>query len=77
MLGSLIKRNKYFGIVIAVGTNNTGHIIHKIKWLPSKDFNPATSLMMGDPTWIDLKILNDWKVLVKVDLYGEEQAKLS
>ena len=71
MVGSLIKVGSIRGIVIdaAVGADGDG-LIHKIKWLPDR-YNPNTW-----PTWRVLKNLTDLKVLVKQDLYGEEQAGL-
>ena len=54
------------GIVIDSGVDKRG-LVHKIKWL---DETPATS-------WVDLKNHKNIKVLVKEDLYGEEQAGLS
>ena len=71
MVGSLIKVGSLRGIVVdaAVGADGDG-LIHKIKWLPDR------YVLNTFPTWRVLKNLTDLKVLVKVDLYGEEQAGL-
>ena len=71
MVGSLIQVGSIRGIVVdaAVGPNGDG-LIHKIKWLPDR-YNPNPI-----PTWRVLKNLTDLKVLVKRDMYGEEQAGL-
>ena len=73
MVGSLIKLGSIRGIVVdaAIGPNGNG-LVHKIKWLPDR-YNPNPNTY---PTWRVLKTLTDLKVLVKRDLYGEEQAGL-
>jgi hypothetical protein len=62
------------GVVIdaAVGPDGDG-LVHKIKWLPDR-YNPNNWQIL--PTWRVLKNLTDLKVLVKRDMYGEEQAGL-
>ena len=72
MVGSLIQVGSLRGIVVdaAVGADGDG-LIHKIKWLPDR------YVLNTYPTWRVLKNLTDLKVLVKEDLYGEEQAGLS
>ena len=72
MVGSLIKMGAITGIVIDAGISREGELIHKIKWLPNKD---QASLA---ETWINRRLFkpNDFKVLVKRDLYAEEQAGL-
>ena len=74
MVGSLIKVGSMRGIVIdaAVGADGDG-LVHKIKWLPDR-YNPNAWRIL--PTWRVLKNLTDLKVLVKRDMYGEEQAGL-
>ena len=71
MVGSLIKVGSLRGIVVdaAVGADGDG-LIHKIKWLPDR------YVLNTFPTWRVLKNLTDLKVLVKRDMYGEEQAGL-
>ncbi len=72
MVGSLIQLGIDRGIVVDTATDSDGELLHKIKWLPNKD---QASLA---ETWINRKLFkpNDFKVLVKRDLYGEEQAGL-
>jgi len=74
MVGSLIKVGSMRGVVIdaAVGPDGDG-LVHKIKWLPDR-YNPNNWQIL--PTWRVLKNLTDLKVLVKRDMYGEEQAGL-
>ena len=74
MVGSLIKVGSMRGVVIdaTVGADGDG-LVHKIKWLPDR-YNPNNWRIL--PTWRVLKNLTDLKVLVKEDLYGEEQAGL-
>jgi hypothetical protein len=71
MVGSLIQVGSVRGVVVdaALGPNGDG-LIHKIKWLADRN-NPYPSY-----TWRVLKNLTKLKVLVKEDLYGEEQAGL-
>ena len=72
MVGSLIKMGPHTGIVIDAGIGRDGDLIHKIKWIPNKG---QASL---SETWINRRLFkpNDFKVLVKCDHYGEEQAGL-
>jgi hypothetical protein len=71
MVGSLIQVGSLLGIVVdATISTRTGVLVHKIKWLADRN-NPYPSY-----TWRVLKNLTDLKVLVKEDLYGEEQAGL-
>jgi hypothetical protein len=72
MVGSLIKMGGLIGIVIDARISREGELIHKIKWIPNKDWASLAE------TWINRKLFkpNDFKVLVKHDLYGEEQAGL-
>ena len=75
MVGSLIQAGNMYdgrllGIVVEVDRGVYGEIIHKIKWLPSKHLRNAGT------HWRQLEKLQNFKVLVKADLYGEEQAKL-
>jgi len=74
MVGSLIKVGSLRGVVVdaALGPNGDG-LVHKIKWLPDRYSFDAWRIL---PTWRVLKNLTDLKVLVKCDLYGEEQAGL-
>ena len=74
MVGSLIKVGSLRGVVVdaALGPNGDG-LVHKIKWLPDRQ-NPNNWRIL--PTWRVLKNLTKIKVLVKEDLYGEEQAGL-
>jgi len=74
MVGSLIQVGSMRGVVIdaAVGPDGDG-LVHKIKWLPDR-YNPNNWQIL--PTWRVLKNLTDLKVLVKRDMYGEEQAGL-
>ena len=74
MVGSLIKVGSLRGVVVdaALGPNGDG-LVHKIKWLPDR-YNPNNWQIL--PTWRVLKNLTDLKVLVKRDMYGEEQAGL-
>lgn len=74
MVGSLIQAGNMYdgrllGIVVDVASDY-GETIHKIMWLPSKDVRNAGT------HWRQLEKLQNFKVLVKADLYGEEQAKL-
>ena len=72
MVGSLIKVGRFTGIVIDAGISPSGELIHKIKWLPREDHAPLKDL------WINRRLFNpnEFKVLVKCDHYGEEQAGL-
>jgi hypothetical protein len=72
MVGSLIKMGPDIGIVIDTGLDLTGALIHKIKWLPREDHAALKD------TWINRRLFkpNEFKVLVKCDHYGEEQAGL-
>ena len=74
MVGSLIQVGSVRGVVVdaALGPNGDG-LVHKIKWLPDRQ-NPNNWRIL--PTWRVLKNLTKIKVLVKEDLYGEEQAGL-
>ena len=54
------------GIVIDSGVDKRG-LVYKISWLD----DPRKA------NWVDLKNHKNIKVLVKEDLYGEEQAGLS
>ena len=70
MVGSLIQLGIDRGIVVDAGIGMAGELLHKIQWLPA-----------GRPDWIatqwlNLKNASHFKVLVKEDLYGEEQAGL-
>ena len=69
MVGSLIKLGGDKGVVIDAGIGMAGELLHKIKWL-------APMLGPSADSWVDIKNLHDLKVLVKQDLYGEEQAGL-
>ena len=70
MVGSLIQLGIDRGIVVDTGIGKAGELRHKIKWLPDR------YVLNTFPTWRVLKNLTDLKVLVKRDLYGEEQAGL-
>ena len=72
MVGSLIKMGELIGIVSDAGISREGELIHKIKWIPNEN---QASLA---ETWINRKLFepNEFKVLAKRDLYGEEQAGL-
>ena len=72
MVGSLIKMGGLIGIVIDAGIGRDGDLVHKIKWIPNEN---QASLA---ETWINRKLFepNEFKVLAKRDLYGEEQAGL-
>jgi hypothetical protein len=74
MVGSLIQVGSVRGVVVdaALSPNGSG-LVHKIKWLPDR-YNPNAWRIL--PTWRVLKNLTDLKVLVKRDMYGEEQAGL-
>ena len=74
MVGSLIKVDRFTGIVIDAGISPSGELIHKIKWLPRK----GQETPLSTTTWINRRLFepNEFKVLVKCDLYGEEQAGL-
>jgi len=69
MVGSLVKLGGDKGVVIDAGINPGGNLVHKIKWL-------APMLGPSADSWVDIKNLTDLKVLVKRDMYGEEQAGL-
>ena len=69
MVGSLVKLGGDKGVVIDAGINSGGNLVHKIKWLPPM-LGPSADI------WVDIKNHSDIKVLVKRDMYGEEQAGL-
>ena len=70
MVGSLIQLGIDRGIVVDTGIGKAGELLHKIKWLP--DGRPDWVATQ----WLNLKNASHFKVLVKEDLYGEEQAGL-
>ena len=70
MVVSLIQLGIDRGIVVDAGIGMAGELLHKIKWLP--DGRPDWVATQ----WLNLKNASHFKVLVKEDLYGEEQAGL-
>ena len=75
MVGSLIKLGPELGIVVDAGVNPNGRgLVYKIKWLDP--IGRGLSFEWLDFNSWNLRKLHDFKVLVKVDIYGEEQAGL-
>jgi len=74
MVGSLIQVGSVRGVVVdAALSPNGSDLVHKIKWLPRK------GQASQNTSWVNLRLFkkpNEFKVLVKCDLYGEEQAGL-
>jgi len=75
MVGSLIKLGPELGIVVDAGVKPNGNgLVYKIKWL-SDGAHDSRHEWLDFNSW-NLRKLHDFKVLVKSDIYGEEQAGL-